>query len=319
MQMDQVENKTNDTETSGPGEKSDHLVPQSHTLLAALPYLALVLGILSMGMSAIFVKWANVPGAVNGFYRMGIAAIIFVVPFGVQTKKQMPFSMRHVWLAALGGLFFAGDLALWNQSILITSAANATLLGNSSVLWVSLGAMILFKERLRPAFWSGLILALFGIAIVFGQDLLTHPSLGIGDLMSIGAGVFYGGFFLVAERARDKLSSFVAWWISSAVSAAGLLSISLALGMPLWGFPTQAWLSILGLALVTQVLGLLSVNYALGHLSASLVSPSLLGQPVVTAILAVFLLGQPISMVQIIGGALTIGGILIVHWSKQKN
>jgi len=294
-------------------------LPHSHTPSHWFPYLALLLGVLSMGMSAIFVKWANVPGAVNGFYRMIIAAAIFAVPFGVQAKKQMPLSMRHVWLAVIGGLFFAGDLALWNQSILITSAANATLLGNSSVLWVSIGAMIFFKERLRPAFWGGLLLALFGIAIVFGQDFITHPALGVGDLMSIGAGVFYGGFFLVAERARDQLSSFVAWWISSAASAVGLLIICLAFGMPLWGFSTQAWWSIIGLALVTQVIGLLSVNYALGHLPASIVSPSLLGQPVITAILAVPLLSQSLSAVQIIGGVLTIGGILIVHWSKQSS
>lgn len=281
-----------------------------------LPYLALVLGVLSMGMSAIFVKWANVPGAVNGLYRMAIAVAIFAVPVGMQAKKQLPFSMRHLWLAALGGLFFALDLAFWNTSILITSAANATLLGNSSVLWVSIGAMIFFKERLRPAFWGGLFLALFGIAIVFGQDFITHPALGVGDLMAITAGVFYGAFFLVAERARDKLSSFVAWWISSATSAAALLVISLGLGMPLWGFSTQAWLSIIGIAIVTQVIGLLSVNYALGHLPASIVSPSLLGQPVVTAILAVVLLAQPLSVVQVIGGALTLGGIFIIHKSK---
>ncbi len=270
-----------------------------------------------MGMSAIFIKWANAPGPVNGFYRMTIAIAILALPVSWQAKRQAPFSPRHLWLAAFGGLFFALDLAFWNTSILITSAANATLLGNSSVLWVSLGAMIFFKERLRPAFWGGLLLALFGILIIFGQDYVTHPTLGYGDLLAIVAGFFYGAFFLVAERARDKLSSFIAWWVSSAASALSLLAISLAFGMPLTGYPITMWLSVIGLALITQVLGLLSVNYALGHLPASLVSPSLLGQPVVTAIIAVPLLGQPLGAVQMVGGLLALVGILIVHRSKN--
>lgn len=312
-----------ETETRRQGEKDHpvalspgHLVTVSPGLRVALPYLALLAGVLAMGMSAIFVKWANAPGPVNGFYRMVIAIAIFALPVSRQIKRDAPFSPRHLWLAALGGLFFALDLAFWNTSILITSAANATLLGNTSVMWVSLGAVVLFKERLRPAFWGGLLLALFGIAIIFGQDYLIHPTLSWGDLLAIIAGFFYGMFFLAAERARDKLSSFVAWWVSSAVSALTLLAVSLALGMSLTGYPMTMWLNVIGLALVTQVLGLLSVNYALGHLPASIVSPSLLGQPLVTAIIAVPLLGQSLGAVQIVGGLLALVGILIVHRSK---
>ena len=300
--------------------------PYSHTSLLApvlprspaplLPYVVLAFGVLATGMSGIFVKWADAPGTVNGFYRMLIAISLFAIPVRMQAKRAAPFSRRHLWLAALGGIFFALDLAFWNNAVLITSAANATLFGNTSVIWVSIGAMVLFKEKLRPAFWGGLLLAMVGVLVILGQDFIIHPSLGYGDLMSILAGFFYSIFFLAAERARDKLSAFIAWWVSSLASAIVLLAISLALQLPMFGYPMHTYLSILGLAIITQVGGYLSVNYALGHLPSSVVSPTLLGQPVVTAIVGIPLLGQGISAVQIVGGMLVLGGILIVHKNK---
>jgi drug/metabolite transporter (DMT)-like permease len=176
--------------------------------------------------------------------------------------------------------------------------------------------LILFKEKLHPGFWLGLLCALVGIGIIFGQDLLTHPVLGLGDFYALCGGFFYGMFFLAAQRSRERLSAMLAWGISSAVSALGLLLVSLAFGMSLTDYPLVTWINILALAISTQVIGLLSVNYALGHLPASLVSPSLLGQPIVTAILAVPLLSQPLSPLQIIGGLLALAGIFVVHRSK---
>lgn len=271
-----------------------------------------------MGMSGIFVRWANAPGAVSAFYRMLIAVAVFAVPVGLRVKREAPLSPRHLRFAVIGGIFFALDLAIWNTSALMTSAANATLFGNTSVIWVALGALVIFKEKLRPAFWLGLLIAIVGILVVLGQDFLTHPTLGMGDLLAILAGVWYGLFFLAAERSRDKLSSLVAWWVSSATSTVALLLICVVFGFPLTGYPTQTYWSILGLALVVQVMSLLSVNYALGHLPASIVAPTSLGQPVVTALLAIPLLGQSLDLIQVLGGVLVLAGIIIVHRSKTK-
>ncbi len=283
-----------------------------------LPYLALVFGIGGLGFSAIFVKWANAPGAVSGFYRVVIAAGVLALPFGAQAKRRAPLSRWHVWIAVLAGLFFASDLAAWNTSVLITSAANATLFGNTSPFWVSLGALILFKEKLRPTFWAGVLAAMLGAMTILGGDFLIHPTLGLGDLLALLAGFFYGGFFLATQRAREKLSSLISWWISAITSAAALLAFSLILRQPLWGYPATTYWSLIAIALVTQVGGYLSVNYALGHLPASIVSPTLLGQPVLTAILAVWLLGQPLSWVQIVGGVMVLAGIWVVHWQRDK-
>jgi drug/metabolite transporter (DMT)-like permease len=278
-----------------------------------LPYLALTFGLLGLGFTAILVKWANAPGAVNGFYRMAIAATALAAPCLIKARRSAPLSRRHLRFAALAGFFFASDLVCWNTALLITSAANATLLGNTSPLWVGLGAWLLFRQRLRPAFWVGLGVAMGGAAIVLGADLLVHPRLGVGDGLSLLSGLFYGFFFLATERARDRLPSLVSWWVSAMVSAAVLLVYAVVLRQPLTGYSTATYVDFAALALLAQVGAYLSISYALGHLPASIVAPTLLGQPVLTAILAVPLLGQALSAPQIGGGVIVLAGVWLVH------
>lgn len=278
-----------------------------------LPYLALAFSLIGLGLSAIFVKWANAPGAVSGFYRVAIAAAVLALPFGAQARQHTPLSRRHIWFAVVAGLFFAGDLAAWSTAVLVTSAANATLLANTSPLWVGLGTLVLFKRRLGRPFWVGLLLSMLGVGVIFGEDFFSSHTLGIADGLALFAGFCYGMFFLATERARAKLSPLVAWWISATASSVGLLVMALILRQPLVGYsPTTYW-NLIAVALVTQVGAYLAMSYALGHLPASHVAPTLLLQPVLTAILAVPLLGQPLSAMQIIGGVLVLAGIWLVH------
>ena len=283
-----------------------------------LPYLALAFGAIGMAFSAIFVKWAGAPGLVNGVYRMGIAALVMALPFGLEARQRRPLAPKYIGLAILAGMLFAGDLGTWNTSALITSAANSTLLANTSPLWVSLGAMVWFKERLNSAFWAGLLLALAGAVTILGADFLRHPTLGLGDLLALIAGFFYGAFFLAAQRAREGLSAMAAWWISAVASTIVLLILALAFQQPLFGYSVMTYVNLVGIALVTQVGAYLAITYALGHLPASIVSPTLLMQPVLTALLAVPLLGEHLSAVQISGGLIVIAGISLVHRSRGK-
>ena len=95
--------------------------------------------------------------------------------------------------------------------------------------------------------------------------------------------------------------------------------LALALGQPLFGYSPRTYLNFMGLGLVSQSLGYLAINYALGHLPASLVSPTLLGQPVVTALLAWPLLGERLRAWQIVGGIAVLTGVLLVQTSQRKS
>jgi drug/metabolite transporter (DMT)-like permease len=283
-----------------------------------LPYLALFMGIICLSFSAMFGKWANAPGPVIGFYRIGLATIILFPVFLYRKYKYgVKFPLVILIFPLLGGIFTAFDHGTWNSSLRFTSAANATLLGNTAPLWVALFAWLVFRQKLRGLFWVGLLLALGGAVIVLGSDFILHPSIGMGDMLAVAAGVFYAGYFLVTEVGRKKLDTLSYVWMVDLIAAITLLLISLGMNMPLTGYPPQTYLAFVGAALVSQVGGYLSIGYALGHLPASIVSPTLIGQPVVTALLAIPLLGESLRTEQLLGGLFVLLGIYLVHRSRE--
>jgi drug/metabolite transporter (DMT)-like permease len=283
-----------------------------------LPYLALVVGIICLSFSAMFGKWANAPGPVIGFYRIGLATIILLPVFLYNGRKNgLKISKTVLLLPILGGIFTGFDHGTWNSSLRFTSAANATLLGNTAPLWVALLSWLVFKQKLRGLFWLGLALALGGAVVVLGSDFMRHPTIGIGDLLAMAAGVFYAGYFLMTERGRQKMDTLSYVWLVDLAAAVTLLLVSVGMKMPLTGYPTQSYLAFLGAALVSQVGGYLSIGYALGHLPASIVSPTLIGQPVVTALLAIPLLGEGLRTEQWLGGLVVLAGIFLVHRSRS--
>ncbi len=279
-------------------------------------YLALGLGILCIGLSAIFVKLAGVPGVVSGFYRVFIAAV-FLVPWWFARGRQMP-SRRVLPLVVVGGVFFGLDLALWNTALLITSAAQATLLANNAPLWVGLGALVLFREKLNGIYWLGLFLALLGMVFVARPASAAGFALDAGSLMAIGASILYAGYLLTTQRVRATTSTVTFMTVSVVTSSILLLTIGLATHAPFTGYPLQSWLALLGLGLVSQVGGWLSINYALGHLPATQVSVSLLGQVLVTTLIAIPLFGEIPAPIQVLGGALVLAGIYLVQRSRQR-
>jgi drug/metabolite transporter (DMT)-like permease len=283
-----------------------------------LPYLVLGFGVIALGFSALFVRWANAPGPVVGFYRIGLSTLILLPFFMIRRRTGVKITWAILIFPILGGVLTALDHGFWNTSVNFTSAANATLLANTAPLWVALFAYLVWKEHLKMAFWLGLILTVIGAAIVLGTDFLRNGSLGIGDLLAIAAGCFYAGYFLVTQRGRVHWDTLSYIWIVSLVSTICLLLISLGFGMPITGYPIQSYLAFLGAALVSQTGGYLAVGYALGHLPASLVAPTMLGQPVVTALLAIPLLGESLGVGQIIGGLAVLAGIYIVHSSREN-
>lgn len=277
-------------------------------------YLVLLLGILGMGFSGIFVVWAGTPGAVTGFYRTGIACLVLAIPFLRNRRGRPALPRREVLIAMLAGAFFAADLFFWNTGILISGATNPTLMGNTAPIWVGLGAIIFFHERPGRLFWVGLFIAISGAAVILGADALND--VGLGTFFGLLSGMFYGGYFLVLQRSRQSLDTLTSFWLAALSSTICLALMALVLNQPLFGYTPVTYLQLAALALIVQVGGQMAANFALGYLPASVVSPTLLLQPVLTGILAVPLLGETLSLIQVAGGAVVLLGIYLVHHSR---
>ncbi|HSL31019.1 MAG TPA: DMT family transporter [Anaerolineales bacterium] len=291
-------------------------MPQNKTLLA---YLALGIGILALSLSAMFVRWANAPGPVTAFYRLFISIFLLLPFFLPRLRTHGSMKPTLVLFPLVAGFFTACDLGLWTTSLSYTTAANATLLGNTAPLWVALGTWLIFKQKLSPAFWRGLTVTLLGAALIMGTDFILHPRLGIGDTMAIFTGVFYGGYFLVTERSRVHFDPISHIWFVGVGASLSLFAINQVLDHPMTGYPAQTWFVFVATAVVSQLIGYMALAYALGHLPASIVSPTMILQPVVTTLLAIPLLGEIPSIWQGLGGGIALVGIYLVNQSHYQD
>ncbi len=199
----------------------------------------------------------------------------------------------------------------------MTKVANATLMNNLAPVWVSLIAAAFWHEKLDWRFWLGLVLTMVGAGVVLGNDLIANPHLSAGDMLGILSSLFYAGYFLVTQRGRKVFDTLTYIWAVAIICAAFLLLINLGLGRPLSGYSLSTYLVFLAAALVSQIVGYFSVTYALGHLPAAVVSPTMIAQPVLTALLAIPFLGEELQPGQCLGGLTVLAGIYLVNRSHQ--
>jgi len=283
----------------------------------ASAYLALGAGVIALSLSAMFVRWAGAPGPVTAFYRMAISTVILAPVFFLRGRGARKASRSDLVFPVLAGIFTGCDLGLWTTALNYTSAANATLLGNTSPLWVALGAWLLFREKLSRNFWLGLVLALLGAVFIISTDFVLHPRFGIGDVLATVTGFFYGCYFLATQLSRKRFDSLTHLWILGASASVTLLIVNLLLRHSVTGYSLQTWVVFASTAVVSQLIGYLALAYALGVLPARIVAPTMILQPVLTAVLAVPLLGEVPGLWQGLGGLIALSGIYIVNRSHS--
>lgn len=230
-------------------------------------------------------------------------------------------SRRSFRLAALGGFFFAGDLACYNTAILHTSAANAVLLSTNAPVVVGLLSWLVLRRPPRVVFWIGLVIATSGSLLIVFNDLFrsSHAGLGKADLLAVATSFFFAGYLMITASVRDHVASTALLGVSLLASTLCLAVFNVALRIS-FSVPSNAriWAGLLGMGIVSQLIGYFALTYALGHLPATITSVTLLAQAPLTALLAYWLLGERFGIAQAIGALLVLAGIFTVNRTKSQ-
>jgi len=271
---------------------------------------ALVAGAVCIGFAPIFVRLVDVGYTAAAFWRVTLALPLLWLLWYPRREPRSPESVARLRWLFLAGAFFAADLAVWHQSIRFTSVANSTLLANLAPVFVTFGSVWLFGDRITPKFVAGLVLALAGSALLVADSFTISARTVLGDLLGMTTAVFYAGYLLSVSHQRRAASAMEVMWWSTLACAAVLLPVTLATGESLWPQGARGWAVLIGLALVSQVAGQGLIAWAMAHLPAAFSSVSLLVQPVAATVLAWALLAEPFGMLQALGGAIVLGGIV---------
>ena len=292
-----------------------------------LAYAALAIAISGIAWSAIFIRWSAVPGPTSALYRVAIAGAVLVpwrwlalMASPRERAKVASTSRRAYVLALAGGVFFGLDLALYNTAVMRTTATTATLFGNNAPIFVGVGSWLVFHRRPARRFWIGLSFAMFGAVILLVATArgASGPNADLtGAAMALGAAAFFAAYLLATERVREEMDTLTFNATAIVGSIVTVLIVCVVLDVPLAGFSTRTWLALTGLGLISQLGAYLALTYALGHLPATIGSVGLLAQIPFTALLAVPLLGEPLTLPYVAGGILVLIGISIVTMGSR--
>ena len=283
------------------------------------PYVVLFIGVLTVSSSSILIRYAQDDGAgslVISAWRVTVAALLLTPVVLTRYRADLSrLTRREIVLMAVGGALLGLHFATWITSLEYTSVATSVTLVTSNPLWVALAAPFLLNERLTRNKLMAVIMAVIGgviISTASGAGTAKYQDAPLlGDGLAIVGAVAIAGYFIVGQKVRSSVSIIPYIWLTYSVGAVVLIAAVVVARQPVTGLAPQAYLWMTLVAVLPQLIGHSSYNYALGYLSAAFVALSALGEPIGSTILAAFLLHEVPVWLQVVGGAMILIAVVI--------
>ena len=284
------------------------------------PYFALIIGVFAVSTGAIFARLADAPALVIAAYRVGLATLILAPLAWFRARHEIAaLSRRELKLAVISGFFLAMHFATWISSLDYTSVANSVVLVNTNPLWVGLLTPFIVKERVKRATVVSIIISVIGGSIIGYGDFATGGKALLGDALALIGSICAAIYLLLGRNLRRKLSLLPYIFICYGSAAVILWIIVLCLGLPLSGFSRTTVFALWGMALISQLTGHTSYNWALKWFSAGLIAVSLLGEPIGATILAYIIFNEGLTAYKIIGGIFILAAIYIAASAENTS
>ncbi len=280
------------------------------------PKAGLVIAVVAVSAGAVLVRLSDAPSSVAAFYRV-LFTTLPLLPVAVWRYRShfTRVTPRDLVFAVLSGVALALHFAAWFESLAWTSVAASVTLVQAQPVFVALGAWLVLRERVTRRMVGGIVVAIAGmVAMSFGDLLggvLVGPRPLYGNALALFGAIMAAGYVLAGRSLRQRLALVPYVVVVYSVCSVSLLGIVLMEGHALTGYPASEWGIFVGLAVGPGLFGHTVLNWALAHLESSVVSVSLLGEPVGATILAVIFLSEVPTVVTVIGGVVVLIGILL--------
>jgi drug/metabolite transporter (DMT)-like permease len=282
-------------------------------------------GIISISFASIFIKFCDdVPAIMIATYRLSIASVILCVYYTLKGYSYKNINKKDFFLSCAGGLFLSLHFITWISSLKYTSVASSVVLVATNPIFVGAFSYVLLKEKQHIELVMGIVLCFIGSIMIAvgdsglgGVTSIGKPAL-IGDTLALIGAFMASGYLIVGSKARERLDIVTYVTLVFTISAIFLLLTSLVIGIPFTGYKPSSYLFMVLLAVVPQLIGHTSINWALKHLKTSMVAISILGEPVGATILAYIFFRESVGAIQLSGIVMIFAAILIASKRGRK-
>jgi drug/metabolite transporter (DMT)-like permease len=277
--------------------------------------LILVVAVLSLSMSALFVKWSTAPVSIVLLYRMVVAVMFlsFLRPW-----QRLRVLNRKEWgILIIAGLLFTAHMLAWMASIHLTTVASSMIIMSLTPIFALAGQRIFFAQRPTRAKVVFSVIAVLGSILVAGGGLrLTNRAL-LGDLLAFAAMICYACYLLIGQRLMKKTEGTSYSFIIFSMTALIALAVNLLTGTDLIHYSGLNWLMFVLLGLVCSFSGQMLTNVSLKYFDANSVAMAILGEPVIAITLSWIIFAEKMAGLQLAGSALTV--IALLFFFRKEN
>jgi drug/metabolite transporter (DMT)-like permease len=294
---------------------------------ARQPLLVVAAGVVFTSFSAIFIRLSSAPPLAIASYRM-VFTVVMLAPLLARelirdrrdrspTGEHRPIRPRVVMLSLVSGVFLSLHFATWIASLSYTSVASSTVLVTTHPIIVAAVGAAFLGERLRVRSVI-LICSAFagGVILVAGGARLEGSA--VGNLLAFAGAVAVSGYMILGRVVRQTMSVNRYTFLTYSTAAILLVVYALASRTPLYPYPVRELLLFAALALVCTLLGHSLFNWAIRYVRASVISTSILGEPVIATVLAILLFGEIPAIWTLVGGAVILVSIFFFVRSESE-
>jgi drug/metabolite transporter (DMT)-like permease len=274
-----------------------------------------VFAAVAASFSAIFVRLVNASAVAIGFYRLTFAVPFFAVAVLLKHREELKkLTIKQIAFSMLGGFFLAGHYFTWFTALGHTTVASAVVLCNISPIIILIITTLIFREKTTGKAVIGVVIALVGAAIITGGDYSFAGKAIFGDIMAFCGALFYSLYFLVGRRMRKEINAPVYVFIVFTACWASFLVGMFVTDTPFTGYSAQDFIYLFAFAMVCSIGAHAVFNWCLGHVSPLYISTIETGESIFAAILAAIIFGEIPTLWQMIGGGITICGLLYYNY-----
>jgi len=284
-----------------------------------MQYVAIAMGVISVSLSAVFVKLSSAEPAVIAFYRMLFSVLIMSPIFLLKYKSELKLLQKRDWLFSIvAGVFLAFHFILWFKSLNYTSVASSTVLVTLQPIFAFIGTYLFFKEKVAFQSIVAVIVAIGGSLLISWGDFRVSGDALYGDVLALIACAFITGYLLFGQDVRKRLSLMTYTMVVYSVSTITLFFYVLFMGQSFGPYESNDWFWFVLLAIIPNLLGHTLFNWSLKWVSTNTISIAILFEPVGAAILAFFIFNENLILSQVIGGVIVILGISVFVLDMKK-
>ncbi len=276
-------------------------------------YLTLLVATFAVSWAAILIKLTGAEPLPTAFYRMAIASLILIIPAWPRLRKSMKcLTRKEGLLLSLSGLALGLHFATWITSLFYTTISNSVLLVATQPVFVLVMEALFLKQKIKSRAIIGMVIAVFGIAVISQSDFDLGRKYIIGDILALMGAIFAAIYLLIGRRLRANLDNLSYIFPVYSIAAIVLLIMSLSSGENLTDYSANTWLIFFLLALIPTVVGHSLYNWLLKYVPAHMVAMTILGEPIGATLLAILFFNQIPGWWTIVGGLMILSGIFVV-------